>query len=420
MAKAISGLHVPHDQARITLNPKHRTVLIESMLFDEQEVYDALSAISTDNRAPFTRRALRVGLIALKDVSTAEKIDYVQREFDRLKEELENIFTDQLGHKGMKGELDRIFGESGQLHLTLEKIFGEDGKLMRDIFDPASEATPVGRLRKSIEACFNGKDSVVYGMLDPHKEDSPLYRLRSEIMKELGDIKTDLNKYLVKKELVQETPKKGFEFEDRLEGFLQQITRPFNDLVERVSKQSGKSGNLRGDFTITVNDPAVAATGMRIVVEAKAGEQGIPITSKGLLGYLDDAMSNRDAQFAVAVSETPLQEKVGRYREYEDNKILCEFSEDGLPVEVAYRVARVRLILSRHKETGKVDVAKVNAKIDEVKAHLDLIHGIKARLTNISTASELVKKELDQLRDKVIASLEEMTQALAAQHPSTT
>ncbi len=410
MQRTLTGLHPPHKKGEIALNAKDRTVLITSMVLDDQEVYDALSAMSVDSVPSFLKRAIRVGVIALKDVITAVKLDYVKREFDHLNTQLERVFTKQLGPEGMKGELEKIFGDNGQLQRALGEIFGEDGTLSRDILDPDKDSTPIGGLRKTIESYFKGKDSEVYSMLDPHKKDSPVNRLREELVTKLDAIKTDLDAYLLKKKLIEKTTQKGFEFEDNLEVYLKQITRPFNDYVERVSKALGKSRTKEGDFTIAINDSTVSESTLRILVETKAVED-LPVTKRGLLGYLDRAMVNRDAEFAIAVSETPLQSEGGRFREFEGNKILCEFADDGLPVEVAYKVARVRLLLGKLKETGKVDVAKINAKIDDIRNQLEIIRGIKTRLTGISNASDKVKEELDGLKEKITSSLDEIVKA---------
>lgn len=412
MARAPTRFEEHSGKPQITLNEREKTVLIRSVLLDEQEVFEALSSMTVEMRPPFLKRAIRVGVIALKDVLTAEKLDYVRREFDRLDTQLEQIFTKQLGPEGMKGELENIFGDSGQLRRALEQIFGEDGTLIRDILDPDKESTPIGGLRKTIESYFKGKDSEVYSMLDPHKKDSPVNRLREELVTKLDAIKTDLDIYLAKKELTDKMPKKGFDFEDDLESYLQQVTRPFNDHVERVSKELGKSRTKKGDFTITIHDPTAPASVPRIVVETKA-VKNLPVTGRGLLGYMDKAMANRDAQFTIAVSKAPLSLAVGRFREYEGNKIVCEFADDGLPVEVAYKVARVRLLLGKLKETGKVDLAKIDAEIDIIRNQLETIRGIKTKLTGIRDASDAVRQELDGLKQKILESLGEIVKTIA-------
>ena len=62
---------------------------------------------------------MKIGTIALRDVLVSEKVDYVKREFDALSVELEKTFSKELGKEGMKGELERIFGEEGELQACL-------------------------------------------------------------------------------------------------------------------------------------------------------------------------------------------------------------------------------------------------------------------------------------------------------------
>jgi len=47
----------------------------------------------------------------------------------------------------------------------------------------------------------------------------------------------------------------------------------------------------------------------------------------------------RDTAFAISVTDKAVSEKIGAYREYEGDKIICSFEENGLPLEVAYRAA---------------------------------------------------------------------------------
>ena len=98
-----------------------------------------------------------------------------------------------------------------------------------------------------------------------------------------------------------------------LKPFLQSVSNPFNDIVERVGTEKGKLGNLKGDFLIAISDQAIEGSPPRIVVEAEAGEN-LRLIQKGLLGELDEAVKNREANFAVAVTESQTWSADGRNR----------------------------------------------------------------------------------------------------------
>lgn len=164
-------------KSQIILDKRTESVLIKNLTIKDYEVFEVLSDQKEVERPEFVKRALKVGVIALRDVLVAEKIDFVKKEFDLLCFEMEKIFKQELGKEGMRGELERVFGEEGKLHSCLEKLFGNDGKLVRDILDMNNKNSPIGQLRETIESYFVGKDSEIYNMLDPNSQDSPISRL---------------------------------------------------------------------------------------------------------------------------------------------------------------------------------------------------------------------------------------------------
>ena len=307
-------------KSQITIDKKTESILIHNLSIKDHDVFEFVSDQKELERPEFIKRALKVGAIALKDVVIAEKIDYVQREFEKLCFDLERIFLQELGKDGMKGELDKVFGDEGKLHSCLEKLFGDDGKLVRDILDMNNANSPIGQLRETIESYFVGKDSELYGMLDPNAKDSPIARLRQEIIDKMQSIEKTIETNLVKKEIIQKTPQKGFIFEDSLEDYLLQLSKPFGDMVERTGKEKGKLGNLKGDFVITLNDPTTKGKSQKIVVEAKTLEN-VRLTMKGLLGELREAIQNREASFAIAVTDKMISDAVGCYRKLKETRL---------------------------------------------------------------------------------------------------
>jgi hypothetical protein len=391
----------------ITLNPRTKTVLIKKLEMQDPEFYDIILDQTESTRTDFVTKALKIGAIALKDVKLAEKVDYIKREFQKLCDELDRVFTRELGKEGMEGALETIFGDNGKLEQCLESMFGTDGKLARDLLDLNNKKSPIGQLRETMESYFVGKDSEVYEMLDSHVKDSPMCCLREDLMNELKSIETKITEQIAKKEIIQKTPQKGFIFEDTLDQFLLDVTAPFGDFVERVSKEKGTLGGKKGDFVIAINDPMTEGREVKIVVEAKTGEK-ITLTQKGLKGELDDAIKNRQANFAIAVTEAST-EAAGCYRELEKDKIICAFGDNGLPLEVAYRVARARVLLNMHRESKKeIDTARICGMIDKIKNDLKTVQGIKTKLTSISHTSDDITNDIKQLETSIRESLDEI------------
>ena len=395
----------------ITLNPKTKTVLIRKLEMQDPELYDIISDQAENTRNDFVTKALKIGAIALKDITITQKVDYIKAEFQKLYIELDKALHQELGQEGMQGELEKIFGDTGKLQQCLDNVFGKNGKLARDILDMNNKTSPIGQLRETIESYFVGKDSQVYGMLDPHAKNSPMCCLRDDLMDKLERIETKVTEQIAKKEIIEKTPQKGFIFEDTLDQFLMSITKPFSDSIERVSKEIGTLGGKKGDFVISINDAMTEGRPASIVIEAKTGEK-ISLTQKGLKGELDDAIKNRQANFAIAVTETTT-DAAGCYRELEKDKIICAYGDNGLPLEVAYRVARARVLLNMHRESKKeIDTGRIRAIIDRISNDLKTIQGVKTKLTSITNTSDNIRTDISQLETSIRESLNEIQEII--------
>jgi len=403
------GLDISH----LSIDDETRVLRLDGLVIDDPEIYLAVSSRPSQDRLPFLKRAIKIGIIALRDAVVADRVDYVEKHFQQFENRLQEVFQKNLGSDGLRGELDKIFGEKGELQSSLAGIFGEDGKLTRELLDPENPNTPLGRLRKSVEACFVGKDSELYSMLDPHKRDSPVNRLRQEILEALTDIKMDLQRYFVSKQVESTTPKRGERFEDDLWVFLNRIAGPFGDSIERVGKVYGEKAEKKGDFVVSLYDLNSEDESARIVVEAKARSEPLTLTRKGILGELDEAMKNRNAEFGIAVAEESLPKEAGAFREFENNKIVCAFTGDGLPLEVAYKIGRAKVLMRKRIDTrAEVDIPGINGLVEKISTDLRTFQGIKAKLTKVGELSDEAKTELDIMKDSIQQSLIMIARAL--------
>ena len=107
---------VERPQAQIVVDKRTEAVLIRNLTVKDDDVFAVLVDQKDFERIEFVKRALKVGAIALRDVVVAEKVDFVQREFEKLCFDVEKLLTKNLGKEGMKGELDKVFGDKGELH----------------------------------------------------------------------------------------------------------------------------------------------------------------------------------------------------------------------------------------------------------------------------------------------------------------
>ena len=272
--------------------------------------------------------------------------------------------------------------------------------------------SPVGQLRETIESYFVGKDSELYGLLDPNAADSPIARLRKEILDKMNNIENIVTANLATKNANQKAPKKGFDFEDDLEPFLHQISKPFGDLVERCGKEKGKLGNLKGDFVITLCDPAAKGHASKIVVEAKTRDK-LTLTTKGFLGELRDAILNRDAVFALAVTDKVVSEEIGVYREFEGDKIICSCEDNTLPLEVAYRAARTYVLMkTRETPNDNIDINAVCGLITKIGTDLNTVRSIKTKLTGIDNTTHAITQDIENMEKNIRKNLKELQQQI--------
>ena len=138
-----------------------------------------------------------------------------------------------------------------------------------------------------------------------------------------------LFKHLDVENALDNTTQKGFVFEDELKIVLQNVKGP-KDLVEHCGKKAGiKSRNFKGDFVVQFPDEEGLPSPAKVVFEAKNHKS---ITNfKDTIGYLDDAMANREANCAVWIvkdQKTISQFTDQPFYEYNNRYAFVVFNED--------------------------------------------------------------------------------------------
>jgi hypothetical protein len=169
---------------------------------------------------------------------------------------------------------------------------------------------------------------------------------------------------------------------------------------------------LKGDFVVTLCDPSIKGRAPKIVVEAKT-LTNLRLTIKGLVGEMREAMENREACFAIAVTDKEISDGAGCYREIEGDKIICTYEDNSLPLEVSYKIARSYVLLkNREVPQETVDTRRVCGIISKIGNDLNAIKGIKAKLTGINNATDTIESDLKTLETNIRASLYEPQETL--------
>ena len=109
---------------------KEKLVVNEFQTIDKDIVrnFDAIN--EQEIRKDRFEKVLKIGVIAIKTTDIVNKDDYIEKEFKNLNNNFSNA-------------LDSTIQE-------LKNHFGEDGKVIRELFDPNKEGTPLYNLKNEI------------------------------------------------------------------------------------------------------------------------------------------------------------------------------------------------------------------------------------------------------------------------------
>jgi hypothetical protein len=399
-AVVVDGLSVP-DEAAVRL---------------VREAQDAVDAV---------RDAIEIGARVLDREHAAANTEFVRSEFERAARELEAEFTEKARkvseHFGSK--VDEVFGpEDGQLAKALAEHFSDGsskavqnrvkeavGELLarsrEDLlkqFSAADGQNPLADFKTATLSRLEAAEKRAHGV-----QVATLERL-GQLEKQLEGLREEKEKLEAVAEEAERGAAKGRTYEEVVAAAIDAIAGVQGDCAEAVGDQPGATGKT-GDVVVEV-DAAEGPSRGRLVFEAKDRR----LSRKGALDELDKAMQQRDADFAVLVvpTEEELPARTHELREYNGDKLIVAFDPEGspLPLEVAYRLARARVIMAAAESDG-IDAAAVHGVVERALASLDETRKIKSQLTgavsNIDKARSLVEGLEAQVR-RQLGELEQL------------
>ena len=304
----------------------------------------------------------------MKSADLTKDVLYVEKAFDKLR-------------ASFAQNLDSVFKDDGQFSSLLREHFGEDGKVVKDLFDP-------------------------------HKDGTPLFALRRALDENLSEIKEKLAVNETKKQMIEKSPQKGFEFEEWCEQKLDEIAKFNSDKLENTGKELGQSLNRKvGDFVLTLSD-----TGKKVVFEMKDAKISLPQIQK----QLSEAMENRKADYGILVARhiEDLPKPVGWFNEYDGNQLVCAVGSsesdaliDGEIIRLACSWARTRLRIESAKEK-KLEPSFIIEKVDAVRKQIEEMMKIKTQCTNISKSNDKIRDILTDAESEMNAELDEIIKSL--------
>ena len=354
---------------------KDRIIVKDFETYDK-DIVNYFQDLTPEVQAERLENALKIGVVAVKTVGLTEKIDYIEKEFQNLNHD----FTDTLDStiKEMDKKYEEVFGEKGKFGEIIKQNFGEDGKIIKDLFDP-------------------------------NKEGTPLYNLRSDFRNEILQLRQQIGIKDTKEELTKKTTLKGEPFQDLCENIISQVCRHYGDILEDTTDKQGKlKNNKKGDFVSTISE-----NGKKIVFEVKDVSS---ISAPEIQRTLEESIENREASYGVLVVRNveSLPKSIGWFQEFGNNMLACALSttekEEGLHYElllIACKWARTKVMLQSLKES-KVDAEFIQNKITKIQNKLNELRTIKTQCTNIMTASDKIKTISKELEDEIGMELSEI------------
>ncbi len=409
---------------RPTMSVVEDRIIVHDLELTDAGLAGFVSGIAEPERPGVAANALRVGLQALATAGNSANVDFVRAEFGRMVEQM--AATQTRAAEALDATLRTTFADGeGRLPRTLEDFLGDSGKLQRltgALFDPNRRDSAIGQINDMLGKYFDGDGSRLAQLLDPTREASPLHQFRNEVT---GEFRT-LGERIAALEAASRAragerargTAKGLEFEDVVESGLAELARGVGDFLERTGTEAGDAlRSKKGDFVLTVDPSRTGGRELRVVIEAKDRS----LSRRMLAEELTAARANRGAAIALAVF-TPEHAPTGVspfalvgsdvYAVYDPE------ADGGLGLEAAFRVARVMALLTLRETGGQVDVAAIGEALQDVQFAVDNVRKMKARLTTIGSAAQEVSSLLDELRERVLASVRDIDDLVRAVDPA--
>lgn len=112
-----------------------------------------------------------------------------------------------------------------------------------------------------------------------------------------------------------------------------------------------------------------------------------------------------------------LPKEVGAFNPYDDDKIVCAYGDDGAMLEVAYRWARMQLLLGLEEAESEVDVDAVRSSLADAQSAVTELAKIKAKATAIIKTATEIQHIVEWHVARARSALSQAEQALEVELP---
>jgi hypothetical protein len=419
VAPADAQISVHGDEVLIERLAVADRTLVE--LIEHRESRDIVAAETVLN-------AIEIGARVLDREATGAEVDAIRRELERASAEAEHSFAERA----------RLIGE--EFEKQFERFVGEDGGAMSKVLDAHGDElaeliarhfggdrnTAVQHQVKDIVArCLSDSRQDLLRQFSAEDGHNPLADFKASVVREVkrsgeshekliekiaqleGEVKLLHSGREAEAELAAEREKgtgKGRTFEQHAFELLEDMAAARGDVAHHVGDARSESGGKKGDIVIEIDAASGSARG-RIAIDAKDER----LSKNRAWETLNAAIGERDAGFAILLVAADEKIPAGRQQlhEYEGNKMIVTLDKetlDGRALELAYRYARCRCLMSAERDLA-LDAAGVRDAADEALSALKEAQKIRSSLTGASKSVDAARDTLDSMVGRVEKSL---------------
>jgi hypothetical protein len=366
--------------------------------------------------------AVEIGARVLDREQAGANAEFVKAEFEKAALELNTQFTDRARQVAeyFNERVEEVFGpENGHLHRELEKLFsdGSTASVQNRVRELVQET--LARSREDLMKQFSSADGSnplaefkagIIRTLTAAEERQ--HETQQRTLRQMAELEKQLQALRLEKEKLEEVDAerergtaKGRTFEEAVAEAVDAIALAQGDVAEAVGDLKEATGKV-GDVVVAIDACNGPARG-RIVIEAKDSRLSKPRA----LEELDRALAERSADVAILIVPNPqhVPARMHELREYNGDKLVVAFDPelDSLPLEVAYRLARARVLMKRADADG-IDVGALRDTTERALAALTEERRIKNQLTGAKTSIDKAYGMVEDMSARVRGLLQEI------------
>jgi hypothetical protein len=394
----------------------------DRVFLDSYEVLDPAAAKmlrEAEDPGKLVADMLEIGARVLDRESTGANVEFVRNELEKVGRDMDRDFSDKARTVAefFSKKVDEVFSDQGSLTRSLEKHFSDESSAavqhqVRSVLNDV-----MARSREDLVRQFSSADgnnplagfqrAALHSIKTATDQQHAHLREMNEtivgLRAELAALKAEKEKREDVAAAEERGAAKGRTYEEAVFEAIDVLAVQRGDDCDAVGDTRGEGGR-KGDVVVAIDACAGPARG-RIVFEAKDRK----LSKNHALEELDGAMATRSADFGILVvrSEDELPARTHPLREYNGDKLFVVYDpEDGsrLALEVAYGLARARVLMSRD-EAGGLDVAAARAEVERAVGAMEDVRRIKSQLTNATNGIDAARSILDTMAAGVRAHL---------------